>query len=122
MKTPKKKQSSKRQAPRKDLLTLNGNHTLASAAHLQKKIIQHLSASHRLTIDAGAAEAFDIGSLQVLIAAQRASEAKGQELLVIAPSGSAAFNLAQSCGFFDRKGQPLSSEVAKWTASQENDA
>lgn len=120
MKAPSKKKAvSKRPQRQKDLITLKGVHSIGSAAQLRDKLIQGLAVSKKLTIDTRAIESIDLGSLQVLTAAQRSAEARGQELLIIAPETSAAFKLAQSCGFFDPSGRPLLPEVSGWTRSQD---
>lgn len=120
MKAPtKKKITPKRQARRRNCLTLKGTQTLGSAAQLRAKITQYLTAGEGLTIDAGAAEAIDLASLQVLIAAQRSAADSDQALSIVAPKGTAIMKLAHSAGLYSSAGVPLLAETARWISAEE---
>ena len=121
MKSPsKKKVAPKRQPRRNGTLTMTGIYSLSSAVSFREMIVQRLAAGQPLSIDAGAAESIDIGSLQVLIAAQRSADAKGQDLRIIAPEGTAISRLVRSAGFLHPDGQSVIPEVAKWLATRES--
>ena len=120
MKKPiKKKAAAKRLTRPGSLIELKGAHTLGSAAKLREKILQNLLGDGPLTIDAGSAEAIDISTLQVLVAAQKTASSRGQDLTVVVPKSTAVATLAQAAGFYGADGRAMIPEAERWTGTLE---
>ena len=113
----KKASAAKLPNTHRDVITLEGVQTLGTAAGLRSTILQAIADRRTLTIDAGTADTVDIGTLQVLIAAQKSAAAQGQSLSILADANSPVVKMMRATGFLDSTGKALVPEIKTWTIS-----
>jgi anti-anti-sigma regulatory factor len=101
----------------KPSFSMAGAHSLRTAPDLREKILQAFAVNETLTVDAGEAESVDIGTIQVLLAAQKSAEAGGKTLCITASLDSPAVAFMMKTGFVNQSGHPLVSEVNNWVIS-----
>lgn len=97
------------------LVKLNGAHSLRTAATLRASLLQALEGDGPIEIDLNGIEEADIGTLQVLIAAERSAVTERRTLRFAAASGSAMGKLLVAAGAFAASAPELSPDAPTWT-------
>lgn len=99
------------------LVTLSGNHSLRTAATLRASLLQALEGSGPLAIDLSGIEEADIGTLQVLVAAERSARAAGRPIRFIAGPETAVGKLLVASGIRPVGGD-MEGVAGGWTFEQ----
>jgi hypothetical protein len=97
------------------LVKLNGAHSLRTAATLRASLLQALEGDGPIEVDLNGIEDADIGTLQVLIAAERSAVSEGRTLRFAAEGGSAMGKLLVASGAFAASAHELAPDAPTWT-------
>lgn len=98
----------------KGLLCLDGDCGLRKSAELVAEIKNKLAVASEIAIDATAATAADISTVQILVSAHKSALAAGKQLRVHAPLASALGQVLVKGGFITAAGVALAPEDAPW--------
>lgn len=102
------------------MVKLTGVHSLRTAATLRESLLQALEGQGPIAIDLNDIDDADVGTLQVLVAAQRSALAAGRALRFTASAGSPTGRLLIAVGAFSAESPELASDATGWVFQRGN--
>lgn len=102
------------------VVKLTGVHSLRTAATLRGSLLQALEGQGPIVIDLNEIDDADVGTLQVLIAAERSARVAGRDLSFTVSAGSPTGRLLIAVGAVAAESPRLASDTTGWAFQRGN--